>query len=371
MNPQNWHKPPNVLRFFLGGDVMTGRAIDQLFPGHNEDDFGKPGHVPAQQYRDWSTAIYGSPQSPVPHDYIWGDILPLFDQAQPDFRLVNLEVAVTTSNAWENKAFNFRMHPDNVPCLSAAKIDCCALANNHILDFGHRGLVETIETLTKAGIGYAGAGRNAEEAQQAFVRELPNGKRILVFSWGSADSGIRAHWQAGHCSPGVNFIAGFTQNTAKDMVEQVQSIRRPGDITIASIHWGENWVREIPAHHRWLARYLIDHAGIDVVHGHSSHHPLGMEVYRDKLVLYGCGDLINDYEGKPQFQPMNPSLGALYFADIDATTGNLKGLKLHPVQRRRFRLGIPSMEDSNWLIRLFQHFSSKNIQSPTRIQRYF
>lgn len=337
---------------------MTGRAIDQLFASHNADDFGKPGHVPAQQYRDWSAACNGALQTPVEHDYIWGEALAAFDHAQADFRLVNLETAITRSDAWEKKAFNFRMHPDNLPCLAEAKLDCCALANNHILDFGHAGLVETLESLARAGIGYAGAGRDSREAQQACVRELPQGIRILVFSWGCADSGVRPHWQAGPASPGVNFLPDFTENTARHMAEQVLSVRRPGDIVIASIHWGENWVREIPARHRWLAHYLIDHVGVDVVHGHSSHHPLGMEIHQGKLVLYGCGDLINDYEGKPQFQPMKPSLGALYFADLDIRTGHLHSLKFQPVQRRRFRLDMPSKEDSDWLMAMFQHFSS-------------
>lgn len=350
---------------------MTGRTIDQLFPTHNADDFGKPGNVPAAQYRAWSAACNGELQTPVRHDYIWGEVLAILDNAQPDFRLVNLETAITRHDSWEKKAFNFRMHPDNMPCLSVAKLDCCILANNHVLDFGRAGLVETIESLAHSGIGYAGAGRNTEEAQQAFVRELPDGKRLLVYSWGSVDSGIRPHWQAGPASPGVNFVPDFAEKTARKMVEQVQSFRRSGDITIASIHWGENWVMGIPPQHRQLARFLIDHAGVDIVHGHSSHHLLGMEIYKGKLILFGCGDLINDYEGKPKFQRMRPSLGALFFADIDATTGNLKSLNLTPVKRRRFRLETPSREESNWLMGLFQYFSSKNMQTPSGIQRHF
>lgn len=365
LNTEIWHKDAHTIRIFLGGDVMTGRAIDQLFHIHNADDFGKPEHVPAKQYRDWSAACNGGLRTPVSHDYIWGEALAIIDNAQPDFRLVNLETAITKCDTWQKKKFNFRMHPDNTPCLSAAKLDCCVLANNHILDFGQPGLIETIESLSMAGIGYAGAGRNAQEAQRAFIREFPDGKRLLVFSWGCIDSGVRPNWQAGATSPGVNLLPDFTEQTARKMVEQVQAIQRPGDITIASIHWGENWVMEIPAHHRQLARYLIDHAGVDIVHGHSSHHLLGMETYKEKLILYGCGDLINDYEGKSEFQWMRPSLGALFFADIDSNTGNLKGMKLHPVQLRRFRLEIPSTEDSYWLIRLFQHFSSKNMQPPS------
>ncbi|MGR9036679.1 MAG: CapA family protein, partial [Gammaproteobacteria bacterium] len=218
-------------------------------------------------------------------------------------------------------------------------------------------LIQTIESLTAAGIGFAGAGSNAEEAQHPFIYSLPSGQRLLVFSWAARDSGVFPHWQAGEMRPGVNLLPDYSEETARRMVNQVSSYRRQGDITIASIHWGRNWVREIPANHRKLARHLIKYAGVDLVHGHSSHHPLGMETYRGKLIMYGCGDLINDYEGHPNYRPLKNYLGALYFVDLDAGTGNIKGLIWHAIQRRRFRLETPSQEDIAWLshqIRLFK-----------------
>lgn len=125
---------------FLGGDVMTGRAIDQLFAQHNPDDFGKADHVPAQQYYQWSADFHGAEMRPQRLEYPWGAALGVLEAAQPDFRLVNLETAITTANAWERKQYNFRMHPANVGCLTAARIDCVSLANNHVLDFGVIGL---------------------------------------------------------------------------------------------------------------------------------------------------------------------------------------------------------------------------------------
>jgi poly-gamma-glutamate capsule biosynthesis protein CapA/YwtB (metallophosphatase superfamily) len=70
-----------------------------------------------------------------------------------------------------------------------------------------------------------------------------------------------------------------------------------GDIVVASIHWGGNWGYRIPSAHIAFAHALIDKSQVDVIHGHSSHHPIGLEVYKGKLVIYGCGDFINDYEG--------------------------------------------------------------------------
>jgi len=74
----------------------------------------------------------------------------------------------------------------------------------------------------------------------------------------------------------------------------VQAIKRPGNIVLVSIHWSGNWGHDIPHEQRALAHDLIRKAGVDLVHGHSSHHPKAIEVYRGKLIRYGCGDLIND-----------------------------------------------------------------------------
>ena len=54
--------------------------------------------------------------------------------------------------------------------------------------------------------------------------------------------------------------------------DQAQAARRPGDITIISIHRGSNWGYDLDADQARFARRLID-GGVDVVHGHSSHHP--------------------------------------------------------------------------------------------------
>jgi Putative enzyme of poly-gamma-glutamate biosynthesis (capsule formation) len=74
-------------------------------------------------------------------------------------------------------------------------------------------------------------------------------------------------------------------------------VKQQGDIVVASIHWGGNWDYKVPREQREFAHKLIDEAGVDVIHGHSSHHIKGIEVYRGKLIMYGCSDLLNDYEG--------------------------------------------------------------------------
>jgi poly-gamma-glutamate synthesis protein (capsule biosynthesis protein) len=88
----------------------------------------------------------------------------------------------------------------------------------------------------------------------------------------------------------------LTPEGAQRIVARVRAAKRPGDTAVVSIHWGSNWGFGVPIEQRRFAHALID-GGVDVVHGHSSHHLKGAELYRGRLVIYGCGDLISDYEG--------------------------------------------------------------------------
>ena len=353
----DWNKSDKCVRLFLGGDIMAGRAIDQMFQVHNPEKFGKPDHIPASQYRAWSEALYGGEFSPIKHDYIWGTALGIIDRANVDFRLANMEMAVTTSDDWFSKTFNFRMHPANIACISVAKLNCCTLANNHILDFGKKGLIDSMYTLSENKIGFTGAGLNQESSRQPYTHDLPNGIRVVVHSWGAKDSGIPLSWEASGSIPGLNYLADYSETSTLQLIQVINEFRQEGDITIFSIHWGKNWVLQIPDAHRKLAHRLIDDAGVDIIHGHSSHHPLRFEKYQEKLILYGCGDLINDYEGHPKYKSMRIHLGLLYFVDLDIETKRLHKLTIVPVQRRRFRLEKPSNKDSAWLFKLI-----KNIQ---------
>jgi poly-gamma-glutamate capsule biosynthesis protein CapA/YwtB (metallophosphatase superfamily) len=94
---------------------------------------------------------------------------------------------------------------------------------------------------------------------------------------------------------------------------------------------------------------LVDRAGVDVIHGHSSHHVKGIEVYRGKLVLYGCGDLLNDYEGITGYEAFKDDLGLMYFASLDPLTGNLVGLQMTPTQIKHLKVNRASRVDAHWL----------------------
>lgn len=122
-----------------------------------------------------------------------------------------------------------------------------------------------------------------------------------------------------------------------------------GDIVVGSVHWGGNWGYSEPEKQRQLARRLIE-AGVDVAHGHSSHHAKGIEVINGRPVIYGCGDLINDYEGiRGHNDHYRGELPLLYFVSLDAANGGLVQLQMVPMRIRKFRLQHATAEEVKWM----------------------
>ena len=224
-----------------------------------------------------------------------------------------------------------------------------SLANNHVPETGICWLVDTIETLQAAGIQTAGAGPGLSEAAEPAIVGAPGKARVLVFSFGTETSGIPPEWQAAPGRPGVNLLPDLSGETVQAIGEQVSRVRQPGDIVVASIHWGGNWGYTIPLAHREFARNLIDRAGVDIIHGHSSHHVLGIEVYRHKLILYGCGDFLNDYEGIGGYGRYRGDIGLMYFPSIGPSQGRLVQMRMFPTQIHRFRVRRASHTDALWL----------------------
>jgi poly-gamma-glutamate synthesis protein (capsule biosynthesis protein) len=141
-------------------------------------------------------------------------------------------------------------------------------------------------------------------------------------------------------------VPELSDAAADRVLDRVQ--QHGGQLVIASIHWGSNWgYRVFPEQVRFAHR-LVD-GGVDVVHGHSSHHPRPIEVYRDKLILYGCGDFIDDYEGISGHEGYRDDLRLGYFASIERGTGSVAGLRMVPLQARRLRLCHASGNDAAWL----------------------
>ncbi|MFZ2101651.1 MAG: CapA family protein [Oricola sp.] len=185
-------------------------------------------------------------------------------------------------------------------------------------------------------------------AAQPAILGAPGG-RILVFGFGSPSSGVPEAWAAQPDRPGINVLPGFDKRSIRRVAEEIGAWRRPGDVVVASIHWGPNWGYDIPDGHRRFARALIGEIGVDIVHGHSSHHPMAIEIHDGRPVIYGCGDLINDYEGIGGHESFRPNLTLAWFVDYDREARRLRGVEMVPFRLRKFRLERLRGEGAAWL----------------------
>ncbi len=218
-----------TIRLFLCGDVMLGRGIDQILrqpcnPALHEDYLAS-----ALDYVHLAETAHG----PIPRgcaaSYVWGEALDELSLANPDLRIINLETSITRSEDYEPKGINYRMSPENADCLSAAQIDCCVLANNHVLDWGEAGLLDTLSSLQRLQIKSAGAGRNPTEAAAPAILPLQNAGRVLVYSFASTTSGTQKKWAATYERAGVNLLRDLSATSAKNITSRVSVDCRAAD----------------------------------------------------------------------------------------------------------------------------------------------
>ena len=347
-----------MLTVLMGGDVMLGRAVDQILPHPGDPQLHEPWLHDARRYIELAERANGPIERPVDWAWPWGEVPALLDELAPDLRVINLETAITVGGEFApHKSVHYRMHPANLPALTAFHPDVCAAANNHILDFGRRGLADTLSALRRASIAAVGAGADLAAARcPALIGSGP--QRILIGSIATPSSGVADSWAARSDQPGLWLIRDLSdRESANEVAAAVSAHRANGDIAMVSVHWGPNWSYAVTDEERQFAHRLID-AGIDIVHGHSSHHPRPIEIYRGRLILYGCGDVIDDYEGIGGHASFRPDLRLMYLAAVDPA-GTLAWLRLIPLRVRRMRLERSSRDEAAWLCDTVAHISRR------------
>ncbi len=333
---------------FLCGDVMLGRGIDQILTEPCEPTLHESYIDDARDYVALAEQRSGPIHWHASPAYPWGDALEILDAVRPDARVINLETSITRSNDYDrDKGIHYRVSPENAACLAVARIDVCALGNNHVLDWGERGLLDTLDTLDSLHIKRCGAGRDLDEAIRPAVVDCNDRGRIAVFSVGSADAGVPPWWAAGTERPGVNVANDLDDAAFARVRHAIEAWRDDRTTIVVSIHWGGNWGYGVARAHRRFAHQLID-AGVHVVHGHSSHHVKGIEVRRGQPIFYGCGDLLTDYEGIHGHETFRGDLGLLYIATLDRAH-KLTKLEMFPTRMRRLQLRRADAESTSWL----------------------
>ncbi|WP_048810076.1 CapA family protein [Candidatus Methylacidiphilum infernorum] len=255
------------MRIILVGDVMLGRKVDEWL---EKADFSYP----------------------------WGDLLPLFRCA--DWKGCNLECVMTDLDQPEDlppKIFRFSSKLKNIEVLKEAGIRAVSLANNHVLDWGTEALAEMLDGLDALGILHSGAGMNREECRRPAVDHI-HGFKIGFLAF----SDNEPSWEASESKPGIHYVPIEPNDPrAKFLFKLVQKTKSQVDFLIVSAHWGPNWGFEVPSEHLDFAHRLIEN-GADLVYGHSPHVFRAVEVFHGKVVLYSCGDFIDDYSVDPYFR---------------------------------------------------------------------
>lgn len=291
------------------GDVMLGRGVNRELPFRTPEAF-------------------------------WGSTRSVLLSA--DAVIANLECAITEETTrWQEtpKVFYFRADLAAVDMLRSGNIRCVSLANNHTLDFGERGLLDSLDRLDAAGIQRAGAGRNLAEARKPAVFDVGGIKLGLISLTDNEPS-----FAAGHDRPGTNHHQLRAEPEALAIVEQAvaECWKRGAGLIILSLHWGPNMVLHPTDAFREFAHAAVD-LGVDIIHGHSAHVFQGVEIYKDRPILYSTGDFLDDYAVDPTLRN-DWSFIFLVEAAADEVS-RITGLRMIPVLLTYAQVDLASDEE--------------------------
>jgi poly-gamma-glutamate synthesis protein (capsule biosynthesis protein) len=224
------------------------------------------------------------------YDYPYREVRSYLQQA--DFTVANLETPVTEKGGEpEKKQYVYRSSPKALADFKEAGFDLVNLANNHVLDYGQAGLLETFDSLKQAGIPWVGAGRNAAEAFEPVILEK-NGVKVafLGFSWVVP----RQEWKAGLERPGV------ADTYALDgPLKAIRKAKDSADLVVVIVHWGKEREDYPEEEQRRFAREYID-AGADLIIGGHPHVLQGFENYKGKWIAYSLGNFIFTMNENPK-----------------------------------------------------------------------
>jgi poly-gamma-glutamate synthesis protein (capsule biosynthesis protein) len=254
----------------------------------------------------------------------WGNLIPLLHSA--DAVVANLECAVTArTEPWQKipKGFHFRADPRAVELLQVARVRCVSVANNHTMDFGEEGLLDTLRHLDGAAIQHVGGGSNLEEAENPTIVDAAGLKvGILAFTDHETDSA------ADQQRAGTNLLEIATDaETRARVARALTRARNAGaEFVVLSLHWGPNMKLAPSPLFRAFAHAAVED-GADLIYGHSAHTFQGVEVCRGRLILYDTGNFLDDYAVDPI---LRYDWSFLFLAEIDS--GRVRSLRMIPVR---------------------------------------
>jgi poly-gamma-glutamate synthesis protein (capsule biosynthesis protein) len=324
-----------------GGDNMLGRAIQLTLPYQTPGDANITDSQSAQDYLNDilpDINIENIRSLNMDGSYLWGD-LPY--DLNEDIRILNLEAAPTISIHNQDipiKSIHYHININNLSGIFSKFIRpyVLCLANNHSMDMGRTAFIQ--ETLNNNfSEKFIGVGNNKAEAYTPKI--IGN---IVILAFGAGCSGVPNNWEATENQAGIAYlppiINKFNVNTAFEIIRSslIQIPEIKNKCIIISIHWGPNEasINDGQQYRELLAHRLIDELNVSIIYGHSSHHIRGIELYKEKLILYGAGDFINDYE---EISSNYNRDGALYILDLNNSNYDITTLTFIPFETKKLR----------------------------------
>ena len=218
------------------------------------------------------------------YDQIFNDFIEVFQGN--DLNIADLECPLTELTTGRPKTGpHQKAHPLTVGLLKYAHIGLTAMANNHMMDFGAKGAMQTIDLLKNSGIAVVGIGENAESARKYFVLKAKN-KRIAILNFADNEF-ITTPESAEQCNP-IHPVHNY---------DDITKARKENDFVIVIAHGGNEFYHLPSPRIKELYRHYVN-IGADAIISHHTHAYSGYEVYKGKPVFYGLGNFIYDWPGK-------------------------------------------------------------------------
>lgn len=255
------------------GDISYSRGVERIIK--KEKDVNYP-FLKIQDYLKNADLVFGNLETPITQG---AEI--------PDFEMI------------------FRSNPGTEQALKQAGFSVLSLANNHIPNFGEKGLKDTFNYLDNAGIKYVGAGNNEQEANQPIYIEK-NGIKFAFLAYNDTDV-VPAFYEASNNRAGTAFMR------IDKMTEAVKEVKQKSDFVIVSMHSGTEYTDKPNDSQINFAHAAID-AGANLVIGHHPHVVQTLEKYKGKFIFYSLGNFVFD---QPQKQETKEGLAIKVYFEKD------------------------------------------------------
>ena len=273
-----------IYHILVGGDIMLDRGVESK--------------ILAVGGGDWT--------------FPWKNIGEDFRNA--DIAFANFEGSMSNVGSDTGKKYSFRFNTEAVKGLEYAGFDVVSLANNHMLDWGRESLCETTKNLESAGVGYIGAGCNAQQANTPYIADLGDTKVAFI--------GYTTFYEGAHAT---DERAGITELDREKMKQTIRDLKASGvDVVLLSMHWGIEYDTRSSKREQDFAHELVD-AGLDVLVGHHPHVAQEIERYKDGWIIYSLGNLVFD-----QYFSEETMQGLL--ADIQIQNGRVYDIQPKKIQ---------------------------------------